>query len=462
VVVEAYFRAGRLHGLFGFDAGAFWVPKATSLHATGGLDEMHFTALPGPSYPPLVPVLQAAFFEVRGGVDAVGLHLVHWSFLVGFVAASARLLLRVADPVLVWGTILLLLVAGQATKDALTPQADVLLDILLAIGVVLVAAWLLDQRRSTFVASLVFVGALGLVKREGYLLAACLAVAVLVARRPRGRSSWGYAALLGIVPFVVALPWRVWFTRRSLSGEAPEVGVTNLLDYADRIPPASWLVLRSFADVDIWPAVLVVAVVAACAALLAGDRVLPVFALAFLCLAFAGFVWIMWAVPSLPLTQDNALNPISRLVGGALLPVALLCPIMLQRVLDATGWPALPAPTPHRRAAAIAAVVAVAVAYPVAVLAFDGMPRFPSRADCAELAASDEAFVLVYDHRARLTAARAVRERLVEVGFGDAEVRADGCGGWEVVNPGVETREQARGHIEDARRVGFEPRLERQ
>jgi hypothetical protein len=461
VVVEAYFRAGRLHGLFGFDAGAFWTPKAAALHAAGEFDEAHFASFPAPSYPPLVPMLQAAFFELRGEVDLVGLHLVYWSWLAGFVAASARLLLRVANPVLVWGMLLLLLVAGQAKKDALTPQADLFQDVVLGLGVLFVARWLADRRTSSLVGALLFVSALALVKREGYLFAACVAGAVLLACGLRTRSSWGHAALFALLPVAVALPWRVWFTRRSLVGDGPDVGVLDLADHADRVAPATWLVLRTLADVDVWPAVLVVALAAAVGALLAGERTLPVFTLSLLGLTAVGYVWTMWAFTSLPITQDNSQNPITRLVGGALVPAALLSPILLQRVLDATGWEAPRAPTHRLRVAAVAAVAAVAVAYPVGVLALEGAPRFPSRADCAALAAPDATeFVLVYDHRSWLPTARAVRDRLAEVGFADAEVRADGCGGWEVVNPGVQTLEQARGHIEDARRVGFEPRLE--
>jgi hypothetical protein len=59
-----------------------------------------------------------------------------------------------------------------------------------------------------------------------------------------------------------------------------------------------------------------------------------------------------------------------------------------------------------------------------------------------------------------LREATAIRDRLVAAGFVDAQVRGDGCGRWKVVNPGVETLEQARGHVADARRFGVDPELE--
>ena len=103
------------------------------------------------------------------------------------------------------------------------------------------------------------------------------------------------------------------------------------------------------------------------------------------------------------------------------------------------------------------------LAYPATVLAFSGAPRFPSRDDCAALASpvEDGSFLAVYERRESLRAALETRDRLLAMGFTGTEVRSDGCGRWEVANPSVVTVDQARGHAEDARRAGFELRLER-
>lgn len=462
VVLEAYFRAGRLQGLFGWDAGSFWVPKAEAIFYTGGLDGTHFATLPGPSYPPLVPVLQAAFFELRGEVDIVALHLLYWSFLVGFVGAGARVLSRVASPALTWGGILLLVAAGQVTNDALTPQADLLMDALVALAVLCLVVWLVHRDPSLYATAVVFLAAAVLAKREALLLVACVVGALLVATIRKLRWSWPFLVVLAAVPILVSLPWRVWFTRRSLPGDGPEAGVAELLDSLDRLGPAAWLVARAMVDIDRWPLILAVALLAAITALLAGERAVPVFALSFLAFSALGFVWVMWAFPSLPLTENGAVNPIRRLVGAALVPAALLAPVVMQRGLDRLALSRLRPPSARLRLATTTLVALAAVGYPAAVLALDGAPRFPSRSDCATLADPDSGeFVLVYDRRGSLAAASAVRERLTEMGFVGAEVRADGCGRWEVANPTVLTLEQAVGHIADARRVGFEPRLER-
>ena len=72
-----------LHGLSAWDAGAFWVPKAEALFFTGEFDAAHFSTLPNPGYPPLVPILQASAFALMGGANVTALHLVAWSTLAG-------------------------------------------------------------------------------------------------------------------------------------------------------------------------------------------------------------------------------------------------------------------------------------------------------------------------------------------------------------------------------------------
>jgi hypothetical protein len=464
IVLAASFRAARLQGLLGWDAGSFWVPKAEAIFFTGGLDETHFTTLPGPSYPPLVPVLQAVFFHLGGGVDVVGLHLAYWSILAGFVAAAVRLLSPLARPALAWAGVLLVIVADQLATEADNPQGDVLMDLLLGLGVLCLIRWLVGRERGLFAGCLVFLCAAALVKREALLVIVCIAVALFVAEARRLRTIWPWALALVVVPFAVTVPWRVWFTRRSLPGDGPEAGPLALFDHLDRVLPSVRLVLEAMADPVLWSVIFVVGVLTVVAALFSGERRISVFALTFLVLATAGFVWVMWSFPSLPLTKTGALNPIPRLVGAALVPLALVVPILLTEVVRRT----VPesgggVPTARLRASTVATAAVLVLAYPAAVLAFSGAPRFPSRDDCAALASpvEDGSFLAVYERHESLRAALETRDRLLEMGFTGTEVRSDGCGRWEVANPSVVTVDQARGHAEDARRAGFDLRLER-
>ena len=69
LLLEALFRSARLQSLQAFDAWAFWVPKAKAIYFFGGLDEQIFTTSAGPTYPPIVPILDAAAFHAMGSVE---------------------------------------------------------------------------------------------------------------------------------------------------------------------------------------------------------------------------------------------------------------------------------------------------------------------------------------------------------------------------------------------------------
>jgi hypothetical protein len=74
-------------------------------------------------------------------------------------------------------------------------------------------------------------------------------------------------------------------------------------------------------------------VVAVVLAFVAGARRLPAFAALVTLFMVAGFTWVTWSFPSLPITKDGALNPIVRLTGSLILTFAALAPLLL-----ATAW----------------------------------------------------------------------------------------------------------------------------
>ena len=224
VVFEALFRAGRLRGLYEYDAWAFWVPKAKAIFFFHGLDEHFFTTLPGPSYPPLVPALEASALQFMGGADVVSLHLQFWFLLVGFFTAVIGLLAPRVPPLLLWPPALLVLVSPQVIGRVLQPQGDMLLDELVAAAALLVALWLLDRESWQLVAATILLAGGMLTKREGFLLAACIVGAAMVASVRDVRRSWPKLALVGVVAFLPSIPWRIWFETRGLPSDAPEAG----------------------------------------------------------------------------------------------------------------------------------------------------------------------------------------------------------------------------------------------
>jgi hypothetical protein len=333
VYAEALFRSGRLAGLYEFDGWAFWVPKAKAIYFFGGLDHQFFAELPGPSYPPLVPALEAAAFHFMGSADVVTLHLQFWFLLVGFVAALAGLLSRRVPALLLWPPILLLLATPHVLRYALQAQADFLLDELLALGALLVGLWLVEQRAWQLSAAAVCLAAAMSTKREGYLLAACIVLAALVASLPRGRALWPRLLLASVVAVALTVPWRVLLLVRDLPRGGAEAGGTGLLDHADRAWPSFRLALSALFDFDIWLVVAPLALVAIAATLVAGTRPLGGYALLLFVFAIAAFTWTTWGFPSLPITKEAALNPIVRLTGSLAFASTALVPLLL-----GTSW----------------------------------------------------------------------------------------------------------------------------
>jgi len=328
VLLEALFRAGRLRALFEYDAWGFWVPKAKAIYFFHGLDTYFFTTLPGPSYPPLVPALEATSFQFMGSADVVTLHLQFWFLFAGFAAAVAGLLCRRVPALLLWPPLLLALVAPQALGRALQPQADLLLDELVAGAALLLGLWLLDRERWQLVAATILLAGAMVTKREGFLLAACVLAAAFVATL-RDRRSWPALALVAVIAFLPSVPWRIWFETHGLPNDTPEAGGTGLFAHLDRAWPSLKLTVRVLFTYDLWLIVAPLAILAVVAVFLAGRAVLAVYGGLVLVLGVAGFTWITWSFPSLPITENPALNPVIRSVGALVIISAGLVPLLL-------------------------------------------------------------------------------------------------------------------------------------
>jgi hypothetical protein len=329
VVFEALFRAGRLRGLYEYDAWAFWVPKGKAIYFFQGLDGGFFKTLPGPSYPPLVPALHAASFHFMGSADVVTLHLQFWFLLVGFVAAVAGLLAPRVPSLLLWPFVLLALVSPQVIGRALQPQADLLLDELVAVAALLVALWLIDRETWQLAGATILLAGAMVTKREGFLLAACILVPAFAASVRDVRRAWPRLALVGVLAFLPSVPWRIWFETRSLPSDAPEAGGFGLFDHLGRAWPSLELTVRVLFKYDFWLVVAPIGILALLSALLAGRIALGVYAALVFLLGVAGFTWITWSFPSLPITDTPALNPIIRSVGSLVLISAGLVPLLL-------------------------------------------------------------------------------------------------------------------------------------
>ena len=330
LLLEALFRAARLQSLQAYDAWAFWVPKAKAIFFFGGLDEQVFTTLPGPTYPPLVPILDAAAFHAMGRVDTVTLHLQYWFLLVGAVAAIAGLLHRRTQPLLLWPTLLLLLVVPRFGAGLLTPQADVLVDVFFVVAALLLALWLLDGGTwRVALAGLLLAGG-PLTKREGLLFAAAaLAVALLAAtiwRRPGRRVLAG----AGLAVVALAIPWRLWYRSNGIGGEAPsDAGLGGSFD---RVLDSLRLSFDVLFDTGRWSVAPLIAFVALGAAAVWGDRRLALFVGMLLGIVFLGGAWVTYSFVDIPITDDEAVNPIVRYTGAVVMLAGAATPLLLESV----------------------------------------------------------------------------------------------------------------------------------
>jgi hypothetical protein len=330
IFLEALFRAARLSALVAFDAWAFWVPKARTIYEFGGLDEQFFVGLPGPTYPPLVPILDAAAFHAMGSADVVTLRLQFWFLAVGFVAAAAGLLCKRVPGWILWPLLLLALVAPRTSGHLTTPQADFLLQFLFCTAAVLAALWLLDGSTWHLAACTIVLAGAALTKREGALLAAILLVALVVATVDRRRAAWPRIALAGLVVAAINLPWRLWYLDRGIGGEAP----SSLSGDFARARGSLRLAADVFLDPSLWSILTYLAVVAVVAAAIWGSlRLAALFGLVFLLIPLGG-AWFTFAYPELPLTAAEATNPIVRYTGAAALLAGVAAPLLLAGVWE--------------------------------------------------------------------------------------------------------------------------------
>ncbi len=330
VYLEALFRAGRLAGLAAWDAWAFWVPKAKAIYYFGGLDEQFFSELANPSYPPLVPALEAAAFHFMGSADVVTLHLQFWFLACGFVATVASLLAPRVPSLMLWPCLLLVLVAPRVVGRNLDPQADFILDYFFALAALLVALWLVDREPWLLTAAAILMAAAVMTKRDGQLLVACILLAGAVATWRQRRFAWPRLGLVAVVAIAVVVPWRVWYSSRDLTGDLPSAGALALFDDLERGWPAFESVITTVLDYDLWLVIVPLVGLGIALAYLAGARTLPTYALSLYALVIAGLTWVLWSFTELelPFVQDEGVNPIVRLSASLVVAAGAILPLL--------------------------------------------------------------------------------------------------------------------------------------
>ncbi len=459
VLLEALFRAARLSGLYWFDGWSFWIPKAKAIYFFGGLDEQFFTQLPGASYPVLVPTLDAAVFHVIGSAEVSTLHFQYWFFALGFVWALAGLLAERVPPWILWPFVLLLLLAPRIGRRFQITEADLFLDYLFVLAAVLVALWIVDSGRWRLVVTTVLLCAVVNTKREGLLLASVLIFAALATTARQWRVRWPAIGMVALVTAVAAVPWRVWYLSRDVEGESGSQGLIRE-DGLDLLWPSVRRSLDVLWDPGYWNLIVPLFVGALVVAALARVGKLAVFSGTLAGLVAVGGVWATWNFSQTGTGFVLGGNFVIRFMGAA----ALLCVAAAPLLLSA-AWPAAKAEpsvgSPRRVGLAAAIVVVPLLIYPAIAIAANGLPRFPTRAECARPATTNAPNLdVVYGRFDDWRAADDLLARLTDVGFIGAEIAPDGCGGRKVFYDGIASLEQGEALAAQVREAGFEAVVE--
>jgi hypothetical protein len=330
VYLEALFRVARLQGLFSFDGWAFWVTRGKAVYFFDGLDEQVFSTVPNPSYPPAIPILDAAAFHAMGSADVVTLHVQYWLLAAGFVACVAGLLASRVPPWLLWPSLLLAVVVPRMRTSVLAAQADLPVDYLVVAGAILVAIWIVERRTWPLQAATLLLACGGLVKREGLVFAACVLVAALVASAPEWRRAWPRLGLAGLVVAAAALPWRVWYLAHGIDAEVGTAGLDDV--FTHRSLDSLRLALDVLVDIDLWSVVPTVGLAAAVLALVWGRLAHAAFAMVLVLLLTLAGASTSVVFPEIGVTADEAVNPIVRLTAGTVLAISCLTPLLLAGV----------------------------------------------------------------------------------------------------------------------------------
>ena len=396
VFLEALFRAGRLAPLLDWDGMAVWVPKAQAIYYFGGLDHQFFAILPNPSYPPLIPAVEASAFEFMGGPDPITLHLLFWFPLVAFLAAVVGLLAPRVHAWILWPSVLLLCFSPVVVGHALSPTADLMLDYFVALGTLLLALWLLERSRWQLVLAACFFASALLTKREGLLLVACILVCLVAVTWSLRRAAWLGPPRLSWQGSLS--PGTSGWRRATSQGPGPDIGYFGFLHHLNLAWPSTRLTLTALFDGP-WSLVPVVIVVAIVAGLVRGKGGVPAFAGAWFVLGTLACSWVTLSYPGVPLVTNNEANPIVRLTGGLVIPAAVLLPLVLNAAWHGRATEPVAVTTlrkaAHSRSLALVIVVLAAVTYPLVVLA-QGLRAFILRAECVVPAKHDGNVELVF------------------------------------------------------------------
>lgn len=330
-----FFRVARIQPMTSWDAWGFWTTKAKAIYFFGGIDTSIFRQT-WPSYPLLVPVLDAMNFRFMGAADTTALGVQWWLLGVGFVGAAAGLLRRIAPPRVTWLFLALFVTVPQFDDRLLERTADWPLDLFFGVAACSLLAWVLTREAWLLAVLCTALAAVLLTKREGQLLAACLVAAGILATGVRRWRVWVALVGVAVIAYLPAIPWRLWWTSRHLAADTPSGGLLHATFASLHDAPAAFHLVAQLAfSYHFWLGLAPLALAAALACLGLADRRAAAFFLLAFGLAFVGWAWENWAfvAEGFPITPDPSLNPTNRTVASLVVLSAVAAPVLVGQLL---------------------------------------------------------------------------------------------------------------------------------
>lgn len=316
-----------------FDAWAFWLPKARTIFDFGGLDTGvgGFTSFASPSYPPLVPALDASVFAFTGNTQASPLAVQEWLIAAAFFGALWSLLAVRVRPAILWPCLALLASLPNFIAMIGSSLGDEPLMLLLGLGSACAALWLLERDTRYAALAAIFLAAAALAKNEGMPPALVLAVtmlAVALARRPRRPL---VPALVLLAPLAAFAPWRIWIRVHGLP-PSTDYRLSDLLHpdlLGDRVHRLSYAVNALPAHVFSRQQWLIAVPLMLAAALLAAPRcpALSLLALASVGSVVAGLLAVYW-IGSRPVAWYVTTSA-DRVITSAVVMAVVFLPLLL-------------------------------------------------------------------------------------------------------------------------------------